>query len=233
MEVLQNIDLPAALAVLGIRRDHLVCETILVVAKPSLMHSFVLFFPSKRFRYGISRGYNSSGQLNMIKIGVNVHIDKKKGFEVDDGRQSIVVLWLYLKFILQSLYCGIVFPSSSSHGSRALSILSQWQAIVYPLLLTALLYLGPLVMAALNSTSDSDEEEEAKVEAGFIQGLYTKITVDVWSMTTDIFSWRNYVVVRHRSLDLLHLSFRIGLIFWFEVLVCFVFLVVVVFLLKN
>ncbi|KAG0579774.1 hypothetical protein M758_4G123800 [Ceratodon purpureus] len=69
-----------------------------------------------------------------------------------------------------------------------------WQAIFYPLLLTALLYLGPLVMAALDSTSDSDEEDEAKVEEGFIQGLYTKITVNLWSLTADIFAWRNYVV---------------------------------------
>lgn len=67
---------------------------------------------------------------------------------------------------------------------------SQLQAILYPLLLTALLYLGPLVMAALDSTLDSDElEDEAKVEAGFVQDLYTK-------MSTDIFVWRNYVVVR-------------------------------------
>lgn len=74
----------------------------------------------------------------------------------------------------------------------ALPCLSQWQAILYPLLLTALLYLGPLVMAAIDSTSDSDafEEDEAKGEAGFVQELYIK-------MTTDIFLWRNYVVVRH------------------------------------
>lgn len=70
---------------------------------------------------------------------------------------------------------------------------SQWQATLYPLLLTALLFLGPLVMAALDSTVEEDEEDEAKVEAG---GLYTKITGNVWSMTTDIFVWRNYVVVK-------------------------------------
>jgi len=70
--------------------------------------------------------------------------------------------------------------------------LSQWQAILYPLLLTALLYLGPLVMAALDSTLYSDEiEDEEKV--GFIQEFYTKIT-------TDIFLWRNYVVVRHQNI---------------------------------
>ena len=81
----------------------------------------------------------------------------------------------------------------------------QWQAILYPLLLTALLYLGPLVMAALDPTAEVDEEDEAKVEPGSSQGFYTKITGNVWSMTTDIFAWRNYVVVRHRRLVSLHL----------------------------
>uniref|UniRef100_A0A7I4DJJ6 intramembrane prenyl-peptidase Rce1 n=1 Tax=Physcomitrium patens TaxID=3218 RepID=A0A7I4DJJ6_PHYPA len=65
-------------------------------------------------------------------------------------------------------------------------------ATLYPLLLTALLYLGPLVMTALNT--DERLEDEAKVEMGFIQGLFTRTRDNVISLTTDIFAWRNYIV---------------------------------------
>lgn len=98
---------------------------------------------------------------------------------------SAVCFWLLPVAILQN------FDLPAALAVLGIRKDHLWQATLYPLLLTALLFLGPLVMAALDSTVEEDEEDEAKVEAG---GLYTKITGNVWSMTTDIFVWRNYVV---------------------------------------
>lgn len=96
--------------------------------------------------------------------------------------------------ILASVICFWLLPGDILRNfdlPAALAVLGVrrdhlWQVVLYPLLLTALLYLGPLVMAAFDSTSDSDElEDESKV--GFVQEFYTK-------MTSDIFVWRNFVV---------------------------------------
>lgn len=71
---------------------------------------------------------------------------------------------------------------------------SQWQATLYPLLLTALLYLGPLVMAALESLSDY-ASYETEPTAEFRRCSFSNLVGNLSSLTSDIYAWRNFVVV--------------------------------------
>eukprot|EP01018_Ginkgo_biloba_P012758 Gb_14544 [translate_table: standard] len=71
-----------------------------------------------------------------------------------------------------------------------------WQAVLFPLFLTALLYLGPLVIAVLDFIIEWDQEQllcgcgTVKV----VKSAYRKLACYTWSIGSDILAWRNYVV---------------------------------------
>lgn len=78
---------------------------------------------------------------------------------------------------------------------------SQWQASLYPLLLTALLYLGPVVMAALDLVAETDSNAvkyEGIQGVDLVWAFFAKLRVGIASLVLDIFVWRNFVVVLYR-----------------------------------
>jgi hypothetical protein len=85
-----------------------------------------------------------------------------------------------------------------SDTAFSFSFNSQWQATLYPLLLTALLYFGPVVMAALELVpeTDTDALEYERIQGGgFVRAFFAKLRVGIASLVLDIFVWRKFVVV--------------------------------------
>jgi hypothetical protein len=74
--------------------------------------------------------------------------------------------------------------------------LKQWQAVFFPIILTALLYLGPLVTTALEFITEWKQEElQCYCGAVDLKSTYRKWAYTTVSMGSDIQAWRNYVVV--------------------------------------
>jgi hypothetical protein len=72
---------------------------------------------------------------------------------------------------------------------------SQWQATIYPLLLTALLYLGPLVMAAFDSFTQCAQPYSEAEASGWSVNSLANLVENINTLLSNILAWRNYVVV--------------------------------------
>lgn len=105
-----------------------------------------------------------------------------------------------LAIIVASL---LLLPVCDSQNTCIISILSAyglrmdhlWQAVFFPIILTALLYLGPLVTAALEFITEWKEEEpQCYCGAVDLKSAYRKWAHATVSMGSDIQAWRNYVV---------------------------------------
>lgn len=97
----------------------------------------------------------------------------------------------------------LLLPVCDSQNTCIISILSAyglrmdhlWQAVFFPIILTALLYLGPLVTAALEFITEWKEEEpQCYCGAVDLKSAYRKWAHATVSMGSDIQAWRNYVV---------------------------------------
>ncbi|EFJ10367.1 hypothetical protein SELMODRAFT_427203 [Selaginella moellendorffii] len=90
-----------------------------------------------------------------------------------------------LASVLSPLVCFIILPVGSSSKLNLMGIRSDYlmQATLYPLLLTALLYLGPLFVELLELI---DGEQGAANDHGFMASLIF--------LGQDVVAWRNYVV---------------------------------------
>ena len=70
----------------------------------------------------------------------------------------------------------------------------QWQAVVYPVSLTSLMYAGSLVMTLLNSLREHSNDGEGHSSNCTNSGL--QIFIDkMLSIASDVSTWRNYFVV--------------------------------------
>jgi hypothetical protein len=72
---------------------------------------------------------------------------------------------------------------------------SQWQATIYPLLLTALLYLGPLVMAAFDCFTQCAQPYSEAEASGWSVNSLANLVENINTLVSNILAWRNYVVV--------------------------------------
>ncbi len=72
---------------------------------------------------------------------------------------------------------------------------SQWQATIYPLLLTALLYLGPLVMAAFDCFTQCAQPYSEAEASGWSVNSLANLMENINTLVSNILAWRNYVVV--------------------------------------
>ncbi|XP_024540057.1 CAAX prenyl protease 2 [Selaginella moellendorffii] len=90
-----------------------------------------------------------------------------------------------LASVLSPLVCFIILPVGSSSKLNLMGIRSDYlmQATLYPLLLTALLYLGPLFVELLELI---DGEQAVATDHGFMASLIF--------LGQDVVAWRNYVV---------------------------------------
>lgn len=71
---------------------------------------------------------------------------------------------------------------------------SQWQATIYPLLLTALLYLGPLVMAAFDCFTQCAQPYSEAEASGWSVNSLANLMENINTLVSNILAWRNYVV---------------------------------------
>ncbi|KAH9317018.1 hypothetical protein KI387_018787, partial [Taxus chinensis] len=114
------------------------------------------------------------------------------------GVSSIIAL------VMATLLLLPVWDSGKTHitsilGAYGLKIDHLWQAVCFPLVLTALLYLGPLVTAALETVCKWKQEQLpcACGVVDLVNSAYRDLVNaihEVLSMRSDILAWRNYVV---------------------------------------
>ncbi|KAK9122768.1 hypothetical protein Sjap_012370 [Stephania japonica] len=100
--------------------------------------------------------------------------------------------------VVSLIFSALILPKGSwelSHLSAAYGIRADhmWQAVVYPLSLTSLMYAGSLVSKSLSLLS-SWKEDEHDVSFCHVKNISQRFLDWVSSVASNVLAWRNYVV---------------------------------------
>ncbi|XP_057850900.1 CAAX prenyl protease 2 isoform X2 [Cryptomeria japonica] len=119
-------------------------------------------------------------------------------------RFSSVAVSSIISLFMATLLLLPVWDSGKTHITSFLSAYGLktdhlWQAVFFPLILTALLYLGPLMTAAVDVIGKQKQEQLlcAHGALGIVYSAYRELLYGIYgavSMRSDVLAWRNYVV---------------------------------------
>ncbi|CAK9861207.1 unnamed protein product [Sphagnum jensenii] len=111
-------------------------------------------------------------------------------------------LWSIVASALAAVACLSLLPVKGRQSLNLNYLLSVfglctnhlWQATIYPLLLTALLYLGPLVMAAFDCFTQCAQPYSEAEASGWSVNSLANLMENINTLVSNILAWRNYVV---------------------------------------
>lgn len=75
--------------------------------------------------------------------------------------------------------------------------MKQWQALVFPLSLTALMYAGSLTLKSLLLMNSLREDMNCSggISFDYIKSISQEVVASMRSIASNVLHWRNYVVV--------------------------------------
>lgn len=98
----------------------------------------------------------------------------------------------YKDFMVRRFICAAVFTVASVISC---SLILHWQAVVFPLSLTALMYAGSLLKALLLfDCCKGNQSDGTRSLSVYIQTVPKMFINSVFSLASDVSAWRNYIV---------------------------------------